>query len=155
MWRLALPLLAVLATSCASMTSGTTETIAVTSSPSGAAASLECDKHSATATTPAKIEIRRNAGNCVLTVSKESYEPKVINIEQGVNPMYWGNMIFSPLAPAGAYLTALGDGTERTIGLGALVTAAFVFGTDFYTGAVHVHRPGVVDVVLKPKEEKR
>jgi hypothetical protein len=148
---LLLPLLALCAVSCASITSGRYETIAVTSSPAGADANLVCDRHSVAAVTPAKINIRRNVGDCVLTIAKADFEPAVIKVEQGVNPMYWGNMIFSPVAPSGLYLLALGNSQEKSIGLGLLATGAVVFGTDFYTGAAHVHRPGVVDVVLKPK----
>lgn len=151
--RWLLPLLALCAVSCASITSGRYETIAVTSSPAGADASLVCDRHSATAVTPAKITIRRNAGDCVLTMSKTGFEPAVIRIEQGVNPMYWGNMLLAPVPPSGVYLLALGDSQEKSIGLGLLAAGAVVFGTDFYTGAAHVHRPGVVDVVLKPKPQ--
>lgn len=149
--RWLLPLLALFGVSCASITSGRHETIAVTSSPAGADANLVCERQSATAVTPAKITIRRNVGNCILTISKDEFEPAVVHIEQGVNPMYWGNMIFTPVPPAGLYVLALGDSEEKAIGAGLLAAGAVIFGTDFYTGAVHVHRPGVVDVVLKPK----
>jgi hypothetical protein len=149
--RLLLPLLALCTVSCASITSGRYETLAVTSSPAGADANLVCDRHSAAAVTPAKIAIRRNVGDCVLTIAKADFEPAVLKIEQGVNPMYWGNMLLTPVPPSGLYLLALGNSEEKAIGVGLLAAGAVIFGTDFYTGAAHVHRPGVVDVVLKPK----
>ena len=151
MWRRTLPLLALFAASCATVTTGRHETITVTSSPSGADATLLCDRHSALEKTPAKMVIRRNAGDCKLTISKEQFEPKVITIEQGVNPMYWANMIFVPIGPSSAFLIAGGNSQERALGVGLLGAAAVIFGTDFYTGAVHVHRPGTIDVVLEPK----
>jgi hypothetical protein len=151
MWRLCIPLIALFAVSCATAVSGPRETISVTSSPSDAAADLVCERHSASETTPAKLVIRRNVGDCVLTVSKNGFEPAVVTIKQGVNPYYWGNMIFVPVVPASVFLIAGGDSQEMPAGIGLLGVAAAIFGADFYTGAVHVHRPAAVDVVLKPK----
>ena len=142
----------MLLASCATITSGRLEEIHVSSSPSAADASLICGgRPSAEGTTPATFKIRRNAGDCKVTVRKEGFEEKTIALEQGVNPVYWSNMIFSPLAPAGAYVTILGDSGEKVLGVGLLSAAFVIFATDFWTGAVHAHKPGSVDVVLKPK----
>jgi hypothetical protein len=135
---------------CASVASGRHETLSVTSSPSGADARLVCERVSVTGVTPAKLTIRRNAGDCSLTVAKPGFAAQTFTIEQGVNPMYWGNMIFAPVGPAGGYVVAAGDSGEKAAGVGLLAAAVAIFGTDFVTGAVHVHRPNSVDVVLKP-----
>lgn len=150
MWRVVIAGLCFLPLACATVASGTKETISVTSSPAGANARLACEKSSGEGVTPWKLTIRRNAGDCVLTVSKEGFEDRVVTIEQGVNPMYWENMLFAPVAPAGGYFVLVGDTQEKAVGVGLLVAAGVIFGTDFGTGAVHVHRPAVVDVVLKP-----
>ena len=138
---------------CATLTSGVRETIAVSSSPGGAAATLICNgKDAGSGVTPVQFTIRRNAGDCNLHLSKEGFEDVTLPIEQGVNPHFWTNMIFSPLVPGGAYVLYLGDSGESPIGGLMIATAAVVFSTDFVTGAVHKHRPSHVDVVLKPKQ---
>jgi hypothetical protein len=137
---------------CATMTTSTLEKINVSSSPSEATASLICNGHpEGEGLTPIVFTIKRNAGDCTITLRKEGYEEQTRMLEQGVNPAYWGNMIFSPLVPAGALLTILGDSEERAIGVGALGAAGLIFGTDFHTGAVHAHKPGSVDAVLKKR----
>lgn len=137
---------------CATMTTGTNEKINVSSSPSEATATLVCDGHpEGEGLTPIVFTIRRNAGDCTLTLRKEGFEEQTHALSQGVNPAYWGNMVFSPLVPAGAFLTVLGDSGEKAIGVGALAAAWAIFGTDFHTGAVHAHKPASVDAVLKKR----
>jgi len=137
---------------CATMTTGSREKINVSSSPGEATASLVCNGHpEGQGLTPIVFTISRNAGDCTLTLRKEGFEEQTHTLEQGVNPAYWGNMIFSPLAPAGAFLTILGDSGEKVIGVSALGAAWIIFGTDFHTGAVHAHKPGSVDAVLKKR----
>lgn len=138
--------------SCASITSGVHEQIRVTSSPAAADAMLTCNGQTvASSPTPATFTIRRNAGDCDVKLSKEGFDDATVLIEQGVNPAYWMNMIFTPLAPGAVYLTWLGNTEEKMIGISAAATALAVFGADFWTGAVHTHRPHAVDVVMKPK----
>jgi hypothetical protein len=151
--RIALLLISCLSlVSCATMTTGINEQIHVSTSPGQANATLVCEGHPAgEGPTPVVFTIRRNAGDCSLTLRKEGFEEQTIAIEQGVNPAYWANMIFSPVAPAGTLITAFGDSGEKPLGIGLLASAVVIFGTDFWTGAAHAHKPGSVDVVLKPK----
>ena len=135
------------------MTTGTREDIVIDSTPTGATATLDCDGHAAGGgTTPITLSIRRNAGDCELRLTRDGYQDVKILIEQGVNPAYWANMVFTPLVPAGPYLLALGDSGEKVIGVSALGLAAVVFATDFHTGAVHAHRPNKIAAVLEPKQ---
>lgn len=139
--------------SCATMTTGTREGIVVNSTPAGADATLTCEGQPAGfGVTPTTITIRRNAGDCVLKVAKAGFEERTFPIVQGVNPAYWSNMVFSPLAPGGAFVAAFSnDNQGRLVGLGLVGVAAVAISTDFITGAVHAHKPGRVDAVLKPK----
>lgn len=138
--------------SCATLANGRNETISVSSSPSEAKATLACETGAAeSGLTPIVFTIRRNAGDCNLTLSKDGYAERVMLIEQGVNPSYWANMAFTPLAPASGLLIVAKDPQAKLLGVGFLITGFFVFGTDFFTGAVHTHRPSHVDVVLEPK----
>jgi hypothetical protein len=143
----------LLLASCATITTGTHEKIRVSSSPSQADATLVCEgRPSGEGKTPVTFEIRRNAGDCTLTLRKEGFEQKTIAVQQGVNPAYWGNMLFSWVPPAGLYVAALGDSpNDQSIGVGLLGAGLAIFGTDFWTGAVHAHKPHNIDAVLKPK----
>src|SRR4051794_11937443 len=94
---------------CATMTTGTHEEIKVTTSPTDAHAALVCEgKPIGEGSTPQTFTIRRNAGDCQLTLHKEGFEDRTVAIEQGVNPAYWGNMLLSPVVPGGVY-----DGARR------------------------------------------
>ena len=145
-------LVPMLLASCATITTGKFEEIRVSSSPSQADVALVCEgRPSGEGKTPVAFKIRRNAGDCTLTIRKEGFDEKTVAIQQGVNPAYWANMIFSPVVPAGALVT-LGDAPrDATLGVGLLGAGVVIFATDFWTGAVHTHRPHSVDVVLKPK----
>ena len=139
--------------SCATITTGTHEEIRVTSSPNQANTTLVCAGTPAgEGATPVTFKIRRNAGDCVLTLRKDGFEERTIHIEQGVNAAYWGNMLFSWVPPAGLFVAALGDApTDKVVGLGLFGAGVAIFATDFKTGAAHAHRPHNLDVVLKPK----
>jgi hypothetical protein len=139
--------------SCATSTTGIRETITVNSSPAGADARLLCGGQTAGfGVTPTTITIRRNAGDCLLTISKADYEDYNLAIEQGVNPQYWYNMVFTPLIPAAIYITVAAEGDQKVFGFGILGLAVMAFGTDFYTGAVHQHKPNKINAVLKAKK---
>lgn len=153
MYRVLLACCLLSTLSCATALTGKHETISVSSSPAGANATLVCAGNPAgSGVTPAKIPIPRNAGDCVLTVEKEGFAPQTWTIEQGVNPAYWTNMVFTPLVPGGAFVIAAADNSaDVTAGLALVGLGAVAVATDFATGAVHKHRPDHVDVVLKPR----
>ena len=140
--------------SCATITTGTHETITVTSSPAAAVASLTCGggQDFQPQPTPATFTIRRNGGDCLVTLTKEGFEQRVIAIEQGVNPAYWANLLFSPAVPIGAYSYVGGNANDRHTGTALMAGGLLFIATDFWTGAAHAHKPNHVDVVLKPKE---
>ncbi len=139
--------------SCATMTTGIREGIVVNSSPSGADAKLTCNGEPAGyGVTPTTITIRRNAGDCVLKVSKSGFEELTFQIEQGVNPAYWQNMFFTPFVGAGVFVSAFGDNNnDQLTGAGLLAVGAAAISVDFITGAVHAHKPNKVDAVLKQR----
>jgi hypothetical protein len=140
--RLTALFLACLTTvSCATVISGTTETINVDSSPTGANASLTCDRGEAQqGTTPKAFTIKRNAGNCTLAVDKEGFDSKRMILEQAINGRYWANFAFTPFVPVGLYAIAEGDrASDKRIGAALIITALAAFTTDFITGAIHEH----------------
>lgn len=150
-----LPVLALF--SCATILTGTHETIAVTSTPTAANATLTCasgERHEGI--TPMTVSIRRNAGECRLEVSKDGFQPAATTIISGVNGAFWGNFATSPLVPVAlvavnGFLYTRPDNTSRTWGAVALLTVAGSWLTDVRTGAMHRHTPDKIDVALKPK----
>ena len=143
----------MLLVSCATITTGRFEEVRVSSSPAQADAALVCEgRPSGEGKTPVTFTIRRNAGDCTLTIRKEGFAEQKILVEQGVNPAYWGNMILSPVPVVGAYASLVSDSSGgQASGVGLVGLGVVIFGTDFVTGAVHAHKPHNVDVVLKPK----
>ena len=59
---------------CATITSGPSETITVTSEPSGANVSLECGSEKSTLITPARFVIARKSPDCTVTLQKTGFE---------------------------------------------------------------------------------
>jgi hypothetical protein len=142
----------MMSVSCATGLTGVTEKISVDSTPQGADVTLVCGLNRVgDAVTPARFTIARNAGDCMVQVSKSGYADERRAIEQGVNPAYWGNFITSPPALVGAYIFS-----GATAGLGALmiVTGASGWLVDLRTGAIHAHKPGHVRVALHRKESE-
>ena len=141
-------------TSCASVISGRHESIEVTSTPAGADATLVCPRSRNHGVTPTRLTLRRNAGDCTLTVSKDGFRSAEQLIEQGVNPVYWANFAALPLG-----LSIIFDHTDQ-IGSGAAAGVAYaVMGggwlIDWATGAIHKHRPGAVEVTLRPADNQK
>lgn len=153
MWRLLVAACCFSLISCATAISGARENISVTSSPPGADALVVCDgQRAGSGVTPTTISIRRKSGNCLVKVTKEGYEDATEVAERGMNHAYWGNMLFTPLAPIGVFSIFLGNEQERDRGVGMLAATAVIFTTDFITGAAHAHYPHKFDVVLRTKE---
>ena len=147
-----LPLL-LLTISCASALTSRQETISVDSNPAAASATLFCGlTRVGDAVTPAKFTIARNAGDCTVTVSKSGFVDGQASIEQGVNPVYWANFLTLPIAAAIAW-----------VNIPALIVAASGaplwavggsgFLADYWTGAIHRHRPNRVSVSLRKESE--
>ncbi len=84
-------LLSILGTTgCASIISGTTQSVFVNSSPSGA--NVEVD--GLQAKTPAKLELKRNQASHNVRVTKEGYEPANVSIGRKFNPWVAGNLLW-------------------------------------------------------------
>ena len=147
-----LPLL-LLTISCASALTGKHETITVDSNPPAANATLFCGlTRVGDAVTPAKFTIARNAGDCTVTVSKSGFLDANTSIEQGVNPVYWANFLTVPIAVAIAWTSAP---VLVVAGSGAPVWAIGGSGflADYWSGAIHRHRPSRVSVSLRKESE--
>src|SRR5581483_5936701 len=135
---------------CASVFTGTRETISADSSPSGADATLFCgETRVGTALTRAKFTIRRNAGDCTLTISKSGFVARTASIEQGINPAYWANFISVPAAVVAAFYGGAALIVYGGLPLHGSIASGFVI--DSASGAMHTHRPHNVRIELQPE----
>jgi hypothetical protein len=74
--------LCLLATGCATVVNGPSQTLEVDSHPTGAALQVDCGEGVRDAgTTPAKVKVSRAADHCRLTFTRQGYEPRVIELE--------------------------------------------------------------------------
>lgn len=111
---------------CASVTRGTTESISIASTPSGAVADVAGLEVPTTCVTPCVVQAKRNA-DIVVTVSKEGFEPQVIPLTKDISG-------------------SGGAGFAGNLLLGGIVG----MGVDAATGAAMDHKPNPVIVTLQP-----
>jgi hypothetical protein len=111
---------------CASVTRGTTESISIASTPSGAVTDVAGLEVPTTCVTPCVVQAKRNA-DIVVTVSKEGFEPQVIPLTKDISG-------------------SGGAGFAGNLLLGGIVG----MGVDAATGAAMDHKPNPVIVTLQP-----
>ena len=111
---------------CASVARGTTETISVASTPSGAEAIISGLDAPTTCLTPCAVVAKRNA-DISITIQKEGFEPQVVQLTKDIQATgaagFAGNLL-----------------------LGGVVG----MGVDAVTGAATDHKPNPVIVTLQP-----
>ncbi|UFZ06264.1 PEGA domain-containing protein [Bradyrhizobium ontarionense] len=112
---------------CASVTRGTTETISVASTPSGAEATIAGLEAPMTCTTPCSFVAKRNA-DLAVTVDKPGYESQTITLTKDI-----------PAAGAAGF--------AGNVLAGGLIG----MGVDAATGAATDHKPNPVIVTLQPR----
>jgi hypothetical protein len=111
---------------CASVTRGTTENISISSTPSGAEATISGLDVPTACVTPCAIVAKRSA-DITVSFAKEGFEPEVVQLTKEV-------------PPTGAV------GFAGNIVAGGLVG----MGVDAVTGAAQDHKPNPVIVTLRP-----
>jgi hypothetical protein len=84
----------VFATGCASIINGTTQTIAVDSTPQGANVELHCMSGTVTGgRTPTSVSVKRKETSCAVTFSKEGFHPATVRLERELSGWYFGNIL--------------------------------------------------------------
>jgi hypothetical protein len=150
----ALVLIGCLLSSCATITRGPNEVIAVDSNPSGASATISCAGNiSATGTTPARLTIPRKAEACHINIEKSGMKKQQVELERGINGSYWVNFAPTVGFPIAVISSAWGDrGGNYTAWLALGIAGAAGFIVDHVTGAMYDHNPSVVNVTLQPRQ---
>lgn len=148
MVRLAL-VLALSATSCASIIHGPNETITVESSPQGADVRLRCGTVMRTGITPTTITIPRRADGCTITVSKSGRKEQSVTLERTFAKPYWLNFIGIGVLPFG-----ISDASPLSIsgdaGLALILAGGLGLAVDRIDGAMYRHEPKSISVTLEP-----
>ncbi|MBR0777764.1 PEGA domain-containing protein [Bradyrhizobium diazoefficiens] len=120
--------LGVMLGSCASVTRGTTENIAISSTPSGAEAVISGLEIPTTCTTPCAIVAKRSA-DISITFQKEGYESQTVQLTKEI-----------PATGAAGFA-------------GNIVAGGLVgMGVDAVTGAALDHKPNPVIVTMQPSQ---
>jgi PEGA domain len=112
---------------CASVARGTTETISVSSTPSGAEAIISGLDAPITCMTPCAVVAKRNA-NISMTIQKPGFEPQVVQLTKDI-----------PATGAAGFAGNL------------LLGGVVGMGVDAVTGAATDHKPNPVIVTLQPR----
>lgn len=110
-----------LLTSCASIVKGGPQSVTFNSEPTGATVIVNGRTMGAT---PLTVSLERKGGDQSITFEKDGYKPITIPLTTGVNPWFFGNIIF-----------------------GGLVGST----TDALSGAIHEYSPNFYHVTLSPK----
>lgn len=122
----AIVVLGVVLSGCASVTRGTTENIAISSTPSGVEAVVSGLEVPTTCTTPCSIVAKRSA-DISITFEKQGYEPQTVQLTKEV-----------PATGAAGFA-------------GNIIAGGLVgMGVDAVTGAALDHKPNPVIVTMQP-----
>ena len=117
--------LAVAAAGCTTITRGTSESFAIETEPSGAAAVVTDERGQLHCTTPCSLKVKRR-GVLHVEITKDGYRPVVTSVASSID----------------------GGGAAGMAGnliLGGLIGAA----VDAGSGAMHSHKPNPLHVVLE------
>jgi hypothetical protein len=158
--------LVVLAVSgCATMKNGRYQAVDVTSTPSGAAVTVQCGASSEGLVTPATVRLSRRAQPCALTFTTAGYQSQTVTLERRVSRAFWFNLAWSPVLSLAGLLgtddcdepgliygcTSPGEAAVGGFVIG-LVPAAIGMAVDAATGAMYQKVPVRVDVNLASEE---
>lgn len=145
--RLILVAASICLTGCGTVMHGSRQTLFIDSKPDGATASIACARGvGVSGQTPARLVISRKADGCRLTVEKQGYRTRQIELDKSFTGAFWANFAFSPLL-ATATLVDGGDFGVDTAA--ALLSSGVAFLVDRMTGARYKHQPNEIVVALE------
>ena len=105
---------AVLLTGCATVAHGRYQQIPISSNPEGAAVLLDCGRGAADAgVTPVVVKMPRKASYCLVTLTRDGYEPATVTFGRHWSGWVWTNLFLGDWFLAGA-ATDLADGAFYT-----------------------------------------
>ena len=86
----------LLLNACATVAHGRYQAVPVNTSPSGADVSLDCGRGRVIdyGKTPVIVKLKRGADHCIVTLTKEGFEPTQVTFSKNVSGWIWGNLVF-------------------------------------------------------------
>jgi hypothetical protein len=151
--------LCVLLTSgCATIVVGPSQSLPITSDPSGAVVDLRCaGAEPQAAVTPAKLRLSRKATECTVSVTTAGHYPVELSLERQRSGWFWVNLVpgavIDIVTVTLATLTAVYGNDSGGGGAGFLLAVAVAGGgmlIDRGTGAMYGQAPDRIDVTLTP-----
>ncbi len=124
---------------CASIVSGTSQEVSFQTNPDGALVKIAGKEIGKTPTT---VQLDRESGQ-TLEIAKDGYQPIRMDLKTGIEPWFWGNIIFGGL---------LGSTTDGLSGAATEYAPNHYYVTLFPEGTTRVERPGLKDQKDKAKE---
>ncbi|MEO8036067.1 MAG: hypothetical protein ABI837_16650 [Acidobacteriota bacterium] len=98
---IAVTLLSLGATGCASIVHGRHQQVAVVSDPAGATVIADCGNGPRTAgETPVVVKVSRKADRCLITIRKEGFEDESVVLARHLSGWLWGNLLLPYAVPA-------------------------------------------------------
>ena len=105
---------AVFLSGCATVAHGRYQQVPIASNPSGAAVSVDCGRGAVAAgETPVVVKMPRKAPYCLVTLTRDGYQPATVTIGRRWSGWVWGNLLLGDWFLAGA-VADLADGAFYT-----------------------------------------
>jgi len=153
MCRLAIAVLALSLSACASAIHGTRQKIEVHTDPPGAQAMAEGQS----VTTPGVLNIQRKLKDTAIRVEKDGYRPEVVRLNRSLSGALWWNLALIPAGAAAGWATTPEEsGLENMFesagngALAALILPLIFFGGDVVVGGAYRLDPPYISITLEP-----
>jgi len=151
--RLAIAVLALSLSACASAIHGTRQKIEVHTDPPGALAMAEGQS----VTTPGVLNLQRKLKDAAIRIEKDGYRPEVVRLNRSLSGALWWNLVLIPGgAAAGWAVTPEESGLDHMFereengALAALILPLIGFGGDFLAGGAYRLDPPYISITLVP-----
>ena len=101
-------------TGCATVAHGRFQQVPISSNPAGAAVEVDCGRGAVAAgETPVVVKMPRKAQYCLVTLTRDGYQPTTVTFARHWSGWVWGNLLLGDWFLAGA-VADLADGAFYT-----------------------------------------
>ena len=151
--RLAVAVLALSLSACATAIHGTRQKIEVHTDPPGALAMAEGQS----VTTPGVLNLQRKLKDAAIRIEKDGYRPEVVRLDRSLSGALWWNLVLIPAGAAAGWATTPDQSgldhmfeREENGALAALILPLVAFGGDSVVGGAYRLDPPYISITLVP-----
>ena len=151
--RLAVAVLALSLSACASAIHGTRQKIEVHTDPPGALAMAEGQS----VTTPGVLNLQRKLKDAAIRIEKDGYRPEVVRLDRSLSGALWWNLALIPAGAAAGWATTPDQSgldymfeKEENGAIAAVILPLIAFGGDFVVGGAYRLDPPYISITLVP-----